>query len=157
MMRGPILLMAILACGAAGLGVLPAMAQQQPGGWQSETLRPGQTLPGAQQGAQQSGQQGSQQSTQGFGGTPAQTQQELPPNTTVVPRTRGEFKSGGVGQVSLLAMLTSDDVTKYISPPPRTLEGFERFVAWSLREQAAWQLLIAQGSRWSENRRLGEG
>jgi len=39
--------------------------------------------------------------------------------------------------MSLLAMLTSDDVTKYISPPPRTLEGFERFVAWSLREQAA--------------------
>jgi RimJ/RimL family protein N-acetyltransferase len=37
----------------------------------------------------------------------------------------------------LLAMLTSDDVTKHISPPPRTLEGFERFVAWSLGEQAA--------------------
>jgi RimJ/RimL family protein N-acetyltransferase len=36
----------------------------------------------------------------------------------------------------LLAMLTSDDVTRHISPPPRTLEGFERFIAWSLREQA---------------------
>ena len=39
--------------------------------------------------------------------------------------------------MSLLAMLTSDDVTRYISPPPRTLEGFERFVAKSLHEQAA--------------------
>ena len=37
----------------------------------------------------------------------------------------------------LLAMLTSDDVTKYISPPPLTLGGFERFIAKSLREQAA--------------------
>ncbi|HXT31235.1 MAG TPA: GNAT family N-acetyltransferase, partial [Vicinamibacterales bacterium] len=37
----------------------------------------------------------------------------------------------------LLAMLTSDDVTRHISPPPLTLDGFERFVAWSLREQAA--------------------
>jgi hypothetical protein len=125
MMRGPILLMAILACGAAGLGVLPAMAQQQPGGWQSETLRPGQTLPGAQQGAQQSGQQGSQQSTQGFGGTPAQTQQELPPNTTVVPRTRGELKSGGVGQVSLLAMLTEDG------------QGIEQGLVWRVYRDIA--------------------
>ena len=46
MMRGRTLLLAILACCAAGLAVLPAMAQQQPGGWQSETLRPGQVLPG---------------------------------------------------------------------------------------------------------------
>jgi RimJ/RimL family protein N-acetyltransferase len=38
---------------------------------------------------------------------------------------------------SLLAMLTSDDVTEYISPPPLTLEGFERFIAWTLRERAA--------------------
>ena len=112
MMRGRTLLLTILACCAAGLAGLPAMAQQQPGGWQSETLRPGQVLPGTQQGAQQGtqqgGQQGLQQGTQGLGGTPAQTQQDLFPNTTVVPRTRGEPKSGGIGQVSLQAMLTED-------------------------------------------------
>lgn len=108
MLRGRTLLLAILACCGAGLAVLPALAQQQSGGWQSETLRPGQMLPGTQQGAQQGGQQGLQQGTQGIGGTPAQTQQELFPNTTVVPRTRGEPKSGGTGQVSLLAMLTED-------------------------------------------------
>ena len=53
------------------------------------------------------GQQGAQQTTQGTG-SPAQTQQDLPPNTTVVPRTRTEPKSGGVGQVSLSALLTDD-------------------------------------------------
>jgi hypothetical protein len=37
-----------------------------------------------------------------------QTQQDLPPNTTGVPRTRTEPKSGGVGQVSLSALLTDD-------------------------------------------------
>src|SRR5262245_372390 len=97
MMRGRLLLVAILASFAAGLGVLPAKAQQQPGGWQAETFRPGQVLPGTQQGGQQGSQQGQgvQQGTQGPGGTPAQTQQDLFPNTTVVPRTRTEPKSGG--------------------------------------------------------------
>jgi RimJ/RimL family protein N-acetyltransferase len=37
----------------------------------------------------------------------------------------------------LLALLTDDDVTRHLSPPPRTLEGFEGFIAWSLREQTA--------------------
>jgi hypothetical protein len=46
------------------------------------------------------------QGTQGPGGTP--TQQDLFPNTTFVPRTRTEPKSGGVGQVSLTATLTED-------------------------------------------------
>src|SRR5262245_18175145 len=102
MTRGRTLPLAILACCAAGLAVPPAMAQQQPGGWQSETLRPGQDLPGFQQGTQQGGQQGQQ----GQGGTPAQ--QDQFPNTTFVPRTRTEPKRGGVGQVSLTAMLTED-------------------------------------------------
>jgi RimJ/RimL family protein N-acetyltransferase len=38
---------------------------------------------------------------------------------------------------SLLAMLTTDEVTRFISPPPTTLEGFERFIQWTLRERAA--------------------
>lgn len=37
---------------------------------------------------------------------------------------------------SLLAMLSPDDVSRFIVPPPMNLEGFERFVAWSLRERA---------------------
>lgn len=38
---------------------------------------------------------------------------------------------------SLLAMLASDEVTRFISPPPTTVTGFERFIAWTLSEQAA--------------------
>jgi ribosomal-protein-alanine N-acetyltransferase len=38
--------------------------------------------------------------------------------------------------ISLMARLTSADVTRFISPPPSTVEGFERFIAWTLHEQA---------------------
>lgn len=34
---------------------------------------------------------------------------------------------------SLLAMLTTEEVTRFISPPPTTVEGFERFIAWTQR------------------------
>ena len=38
---------------------------------------------------------------------------------------------------SLLAMLSSEEVARFISPPPTTVEGLERFIAWTLRERAA--------------------
>ena len=38
---------------------------------------------------------------------------------------------------SLFAMLTSEEVSRFISPPPMTIEGFERFIAWTLRERGA--------------------
>jgi RimJ/RimL family protein N-acetyltransferase len=38
---------------------------------------------------------------------------------------------------SLMALLTTAEVTRFISPPPSTVEGFERFIAWTLHEQAA--------------------
>ena len=38
---------------------------------------------------------------------------------------------------SLLAMLSTDEVARFISPPPTTVEGFERFIAWTHRERAA--------------------
>ena len=34
---------------------------------------------------------------------------------------------------SLFAMLTTEEVSRFISPPPTTVEGFERFIAWTLR------------------------
>ena len=37
---------------------------------------------------------------------------------------------------SLRALLTTAEVTRFISPPPSTVEGFERFIAWTLHEQA---------------------
>lgn len=38
---------------------------------------------------------------------------------------------------SLFAMLTSEEVSRFISPPPTTIDGFERFIAWTLREREA--------------------
>ncbi len=38
---------------------------------------------------------------------------------------------------SLLAMLTTEEVSRFISPPPTTVEGFERFIAWTQRERQA--------------------
>ena len=36
---------------------------------------------------------------------------------------------------SLLALLTTAEVARFISPPPTTVEGFERFIAWAKRER----------------------
>jgi RimJ/RimL family protein N-acetyltransferase len=38
---------------------------------------------------------------------------------------------------SLLAMLSTEEVARFISPPPTSIEGFERFIAWTHRERAA--------------------
>src|SRR5204862_6316189 len=38
---------------------------------------------------------------------------------------------------SLFALLTTEEVARFISPPPTTVEGFERFIAWTLRQRAA--------------------
>jgi RimJ/RimL family protein N-acetyltransferase len=39
--------------------------------------------------------------------------------------------------VSLFALLTTEEVARFISPPPSTVEGFERFIAWTLRQRSA--------------------
>ncbi len=38
---------------------------------------------------------------------------------------------------SLLTLLTTEEVTRFISPPPTTIEGFERFIQWAQREREA--------------------
>jgi ribosomal-protein-alanine N-acetyltransferase len=38
---------------------------------------------------------------------------------------------------TLLAMLSTEEVARFISPPPTTVEAFERFIAWTHRERAA--------------------
>lgn len=38
---------------------------------------------------------------------------------------------------SLLAFLNTEEVTRFISPPPTTVAGFERFIEWTHRERAA--------------------
>ena len=36
---------------------------------------------------------------------------------------------------SLCALLTTEEVSRFISPPPTTVEGFEKFVAWAHRQR----------------------
>jgi [ribosomal protein S5]-alanine N-acetyltransferase len=38
---------------------------------------------------------------------------------------------------SLFAMLSSDEVRRYMSPPPTDVTGFERFILWAQSERAA--------------------
>jgi len=38
---------------------------------------------------------------------------------------------------SLFALLTTEEVARFISPPPSTVEGFERFIDWTNRQRAA--------------------
>jgi RimJ/RimL family protein N-acetyltransferase len=38
---------------------------------------------------------------------------------------------------SLFAMLTTEEVSRFISPPPSTVDGFERFIAWTIRQRIA--------------------
>ena len=38
---------------------------------------------------------------------------------------------------SLLALLTTEEVARFISPPPTTVEGFEKFIAWTHQQRTA--------------------
>ena len=38
---------------------------------------------------------------------------------------------------ALFAMLTPEEVSRFISPPPTTVEGFEKFITWACAERAA--------------------
>jgi ribosomal-protein-alanine N-acetyltransferase len=38
---------------------------------------------------------------------------------------------------SLFAMVTTDEVARFISPPPTTIEGFENFIAWAHEQRLA--------------------
>src|SRR5438309_5868803 len=38
---------------------------------------------------------------------------------------------------SLFALLTAEEVSRFISPPPSSVEGFERFIVWANRQRQA--------------------
>ena len=38
---------------------------------------------------------------------------------------------------SLFALLTTEEVSRFISPPPSTVEGFAQFIAWTWRQRSA--------------------
>jgi RimJ/RimL family protein N-acetyltransferase len=48
-----------------------------------------------------------------------------------------ELRASDAG--ALFVMLTTAEVTRFISPPPATVEGFEKFIAWANRERVAGQ------------------
>ena len=75
-----------------------------------------------------------------------------PPQTGTSPTVSSDWKQGlpvlqGQGitlrelrvsdAASLLTLLTTEEVTRFISPPPTSLEGFERFIQWAQREREA--------------------
>ena len=37
---------------------------------------------------------------------------------------------------SLFALLTTEEVSRFISPPPSSVEGFEHFIAWAARQRS---------------------
>jgi RimJ/RimL family protein N-acetyltransferase len=51
---------------------------------------------------------------------------------------------------ALFAAMTNDEVTRFISPPPATVDGFERFIRWTHRQRSAGQsmsfAIVARGS-----------
>jgi [ribosomal protein S5]-alanine N-acetyltransferase len=38
---------------------------------------------------------------------------------------------------SLFSLLTAEEVARFISPPPSSVDGFEKFIAWTLRQRSA--------------------
>src|SRR5215213_5590176 len=43
---------------------------------------------------------------------------------------------------TLLSMLSTAEVAKFISPPPTTPEGFEKFIQWAVREREAGNQML---------------
>ena len=42
---------------------------------------------------------------------------------------------------TLLAMLSTEEVSRFITPPPTTVEGYERFIEWTHKKRAAGELV----------------
>lgn len=40
---------------------------------------------------------------------------------------------------SLFSLLSTEEVSRFISPPPATVDGFERYISWAQRQRAAGQ------------------
>jgi len=75
--------------------------------------------------------------------TPAAPNREVTDWRTCLPELTGglvtlrELRASDAP--ALFAALTSEQVTRFISPPPATVGGFERFVAWAIRQRQAGQ------------------
>lgn len=58
-----------------------------------------------------------------------------------LPLLRGDFVTlrelRASDAPSLCALLTIEEVARFVSPPPATVEGFERFIDWTRRQRLA--------------------
>ena len=58
-----------------------------------------------------------------------------------LPLLRGDFVTARElrpsDAPSLCALLTAEEVARLVSPPPTTVDGFERFIDWTRRQRAA--------------------
>ena len=63
---------------------------------------------------------------------------QLPPTIVGESLTLRSLRPADAG--SLLSLLTSPEVARFLSPPPTSIEGFERFIAWAneKREQGSY-------------------
>jgi ribosomal-protein-alanine N-acetyltransferase len=61
------------------------------------------------------------------------------PTLTVPGATLRELRRSDAR--SLFALLTTVDVSRFISPPPATVEGFDTFIAWAQKKRAAGEYL----------------
>jgi RimJ/RimL family protein N-acetyltransferase len=68
-------------------------------------------------------------------GPPPATWRQGLPVLTALGLTLRELQAADAP--SLVAQLTTDQVTRFISPPPTSVTGFERFIAWTHKERAA--------------------
>ncbi len=59
---------------------------------------------------------------------------QMLPVLTGAKVTLRELRASDVA--SLLKMLTTEEVTRFISPPPTTVEGFREFIAWTHRKRS---------------------
>jgi RimJ/RimL family protein N-acetyltransferase len=65
---------------------------------------------------------------------PGDWRRQLPALSNSVVKLR-ELRSSDAA--ALHATLATEEVTKFVSPPPTTVDGFERFIAWARIERAA--------------------
>ena len=56
---------------------------------------------------------------------------------TLIYRTTRLRELRASDAVPLMSMLTTEEVTRFISPPPVSQEGFERFIQWSHSKRVA--------------------
>jgi [ribosomal protein S5]-alanine N-acetyltransferase len=72
------------------------------------------------------------------GGRPAATSSDWKQTLPVLNGDRVQLRELRLSDAaSLMSMLTTPEVARFISPPPTTVGGFERFIKWTHRERTA--------------------